>query len=254
MSDAPIELIIAAFNAEDAAEEALKELKAAKKEKLIGIDAAAVIRRDSKNKLHVKEMGEFSTGKGAVGGAVLGAAVGLLTGGAGLVLGAAGAAIGGLIGKKRDIGFPNERLQQIGESLKPDSSAIVAVIEHKWVTQLEEELASLGADVMTAAIAADIADQLSAGKDVAYSALSSEEGMSASRTAVGENEIETASITATAEGVVATSGVMNEEGMAASVMAIGEESVVVGSMAASFESEESSEETAEVVEEESQEQ
>ncbi|MCA9874412.1 MAG: DUF1269 domain-containing protein, partial [Anaerolineales bacterium] len=122
MSDAPIELIIAAFNAEDAAEEALKELKAAKKEKLIGIDAAAVIRRDSKNKLHVKEMGEFSTGKGAVGGAVLGAAVGLLTGGAGLVLGAAGAAIGGLIGKKRDIGFPNERLQQIGESLKPDSS------------------------------------------------------------------------------------------------------------------------------------
>jgi len=49
MSDPTIELIIAAFNAEDAADEALKELKAAKKEKLIGIEAAAVIRRDKKN-------------------------------------------------------------------------------------------------------------------------------------------------------------------------------------------------------------
>ncbi|MBK6325589.1 MAG: DUF1269 domain-containing protein [Chloroflexi bacterium] len=232
MSDPTIELIIAAFNAEDAADEALKELKAAKKEKLIGIEAAAVIRRDKKNKLHVKEVGELTTGKGAVGGVVLGAALGLLTGGTGLILGAAGAAIGGLIGKKQDIGFPNERLQQIGESLKPETSAIVAVIEHKWVAQLEDELAELGAEVMTAAIAADIAEQLDAGKDVAYSALSSAEGLSASRTAVGENEIEMSNITATAEGVVVSAGVVNEAGMAASVMAIDEDTAVLGTIVA----------------------
>ncbi len=245
MSDPTIELIIAAFNAEDAADEALKELKAAKKEKLIGIEAAAVIRRDKKNKLHVKEVGELTTGKGAVGGAVLGAALGLLTGGAGLVLGAAGAAIGGLIGKKQDIGFPNERLQQIGESLKPETSAIVAVIEHKWLAQLEDELAELGAEVMTAAIAADIAEQLEAGKDVAYSALSSEEGLSASRTAVGENEIEMSNITATAEGVVVSSGVVNEDGMAASVMAIDEDTAVIGTIVALNDTGESSEESEE---------
>lgn len=245
MSDPTIELIIAAFNAEDAADEALKELKAAKKEKLIGIEAAAVIRRDKKNKLHVKEVGELTTGKGAVGGAVLGAALGLLTGGAGLVLGAAGAAIGGLIGKKQDIGFPNERLQQIGESLKPETSAIVAVIEHKWLAQLEDELAELGAEVMTAAIAADIAEQLEAGKDVAYSALSSEEGLSASRTAVGENEIEMSNITSTAEGVVVSSGVVNEDGMAASVMAIDEDTAVLGTIVALNDTGESSEESEE---------
>lgn len=245
MSDPTIELIIAAFNAEDAADEALKELKAAKKEKLIGIEAAAVIRRDKKNKLHVKEVGELTTGKGAVGGAVLGAALGLLTGGAGLVLGAAGAAIGGLIGKKQDIGFPNERLQQIGESLKPETSAIVAVIEHKWLAQLEDELAELGAEVMTAAIAADIAEQLEAGKDVAYSALSSEEGLSASRTAVGENEIEMSNITSTAEGVVVSSGVVNEDGMAASVMAIDEDTAVIGTIVALNDTGDSSEESEE---------
>ena len=245
MSDPTIELIIAAFNAENAADEALKELKAAKKEKLIGIEAAAVIRRDKKNKLHVKEVGELTTGKGAVGGAVLGAAVGLLTGGAGLVLGAAGAAIGGLIGKKQDIGFPNERLQQIGESLKPETSAIVAVIEHKWVAQLEDELAELGAEVMTAAIAADISAQLEAGKDVAYSALSSEEGLSASRTAVGENEIEMSNITATAEGVVVSSGVVNEDGMAASVMAIDADTAVIGTIVALNDTSDSAEESEE---------
>ncbi|MBK7916552.1 MAG: DUF1269 domain-containing protein [Chloroflexi bacterium] len=146
--------------------------------------------------------------------------------------GAAGAAIGGLIGKKQDIGFPNERLQQIGESLKPETSAIVAVIEHKWVAQLEDELAELGAEVMTAAIAADIAEQLDAGKDVAYSALSSAEGLSASRTAVGENEIEMSNITATAEGVVVSAGVVNEAGMAASVMAIDEDTAVLGTIVA----------------------
>ncbi|MCA9991410.1 MAG: DUF1269 domain-containing protein [Pseudomonadales bacterium] len=239
MSETPIELIIAAFNDEKGAEVALKELQAAKKEKLIGIQAAAIVRRDAKNKLHVREVGELTPKKGAVGGAVLGAAVGLLTGGAGLVLGAAGALIGNIIGRKHDIGFSNQRLETIGESLKPGSSAIVAVIEHKWVVALEEDLAELGADVMTAAIAADIAEQLAADKDLAYSALSTDDSFSVSRTAAGEDSVEysdmvvteeslsTSAAVATAEGVAFESTTMTEEGIAHEAGVITDEGAVL---------------------------
>ena len=76
MSDVPIELIVAAFQDEKGAEAAYKELKYAKKEHLIKIQDAAVIRRDAKNKLHIKDVHDIGGGKGAGIGAVLGGAIG----------------------------------------------------------------------------------------------------------------------------------------------------------------------------------
>ena len=43
-------------------------------ELLIGIENAAVLRRDEKNKLHIKETGDWGGGKGAVAGGAIGAA------------------------------------------------------------------------------------------------------------------------------------------------------------------------------------
>ena len=214
MSEAPIEFIVAAFNEEKEADAALKELKAAKKEHLIGIQAAAVLRRDLKNKLHIKEVGELTGKKGALGGAVLGAAVGLLTGGTGLVLGAAGAVFGGLFGKKQDKGFDNDRLKVIGDSLKPGSSAILAVIEHTWVAELEQELEELGADVMTASIAADVAEQLSQNKDLTISALATEGAFTLERMAVGEDSAEISEMTVTDDAVMSGTAVATKDGIA----------------------------------------
>ncbi len=82
MSEAniPVEVIVAAFQNEDGAKAALKELKQAKRQGLIKIDDAAVIRKDEKGKLHIKETADMSTGKGAGIGAVIGGVVGLLGG------------------------------------------------------------------------------------------------------------------------------------------------------------------------------
>jgi len=214
MSDAPIEFIVAAFNDEDAAKAALKELKKAKKAHLIAIQDAAVITRDKKNKIHIKEEGGWTGGKGLATGGVLGVGIGLLTGGAGLVLGAAGAVIGGIIGKTHDSGFADDRLEAIGESLKPETSAIVAIIEHKWVADLEAEMEELGADVMTATIAADIATQLSEGKDVAISMLSTDESLDIDRTVVGEDSAEMSHLGISDDAIVMESGVANAEGVA----------------------------------------
>ena len=190
MSDVPVQLIVAAFKDEKAAKEALKALKEASKAGLVKIENAAVLRKDEKGKLHVKETHDMGGGKGAALGGVGGAAIGLIAGTALAGPALFGALVGGLVAKLRDSGFSNKRLETLGEGLQPGSSAIVAVVEHTWVAKVEEALAEAEADVMTAEIQADIAAQLEAGHEVAYSVIASQEGVLAGRVAGGEDEVE----------------------------------------------------------------
>lgn len=212
MTDVPLQIIVAAFQEEDAADGALRALKEAKKEKLISIDNAAVIRKDEDGKLHIKETADMGGGKGAGVGVLVGGAIGLLAGPLGVVAGSAlGAAVGGITAKLYDGGFKDERLEQIGVSLQPGTSAIVAVIEHRWVKDLERELAEEGADVTTAALAADIAEQLQKGGEVSYTAISGEEGIAGGRVATTEDEAIVSGFIATDEGMVAAAGVAELE-------------------------------------------
>jgi uncharacterized membrane protein len=181
---------------------------------VIGIQNAAVLRRDKKNKLHIKETGDWGGGKGAAAGAVLGGFVGLLAGPVGW-LGLTGAVIGGLAAKLRDSGFSDARLKQLGKALQPGTSAIVAVIEHTWVAELERQMQEAGADVMTEQISADIAAQLEAGRQVAYTALSTQDALAVKRTAVGEAEADVSGVVLTEDGLVVGEAVLREEGIAA---------------------------------------
>ena len=231
MSDIPVELIVAAFGEEKAAKAALKELKAAKRAKLIDIVDAAVIRRDQKDKLHIQETGDLSGGQGAMFGGALGLTLGILAGPGALVAGAAGALIGGIASKLRDSGFSNERLKTIGESLKPGSSAIIAIVEHKWVADLENLMAEAGADVMTEALKEEIASQLGEGKDIAYSAVSAGGILDINKIVAGEDDIEIDTMTISDEGIAAGNFLVTEEGISGGGVAITDE----GSVAASFE-------------------
>ena len=204
MSDVPVQVIVAAFKEEETADEALKTLKEAKKERLIGIQDAAVIRRDEDNKLHIKETADMGGGKGAAVGGVLGGIIGLIGGPAGVVLGgAAGAAVGGFTAKLFDAGIPDERLEEIGSALTPGTSAIIAIIEHKWVAEVEQELAQAGADVLTEALRDDIAKQLAEGKEVMYSTVSTDESLTTSRVAADDEVAEVSGMVVSDEGVVA---------------------------------------------------
>lgn len=212
MTDVPLQILVAAFQEEDAADDALKALKVAKKEKLISIDNAAVIRKDESGKLHIKETADMGGGKGAGVGALVGGAIGLLAGPLGVAAGGAlGAAVGGITAKLYDGGFKDERLERIGSSLQPGTSAIVAVIEHRWVADLERDLAEEGADVMTTALAADIAEQLQKGGEVSYTAISGEESIAGGRVATTEDEAEVSGFIATDDGMVAAAGVAELE-------------------------------------------
>jgi uncharacterized membrane protein len=211
MSQVPVELIVAAFQTENGADNALKNLQAAKKQHLIAIQNAAVIRRDTNNKLHISETADWSGGKGAAVGAIVGGAIGIIFPPSLLATGVIGAAIGGLAAKLRDSGFRDDNLKEIGSALKPGTSAIVAVVEHTWVADLERELAEQGAKTVRQAITADIAAQLAQGRDVAYTATSTGDAVNVSRTAVGKDSAELSDITVTADAMAARAVVVDKD-------------------------------------------
>lgn len=239
MSDVPVELIVAAFQDEGGAEAALQGLKEAKKEGLIRIDNAAILKKDVDGKIHIKESKDMGGGKGAVIGGVIGGVIGLIAGPAAIVTGAIGATIGGLAAKLSDGGFRDDRLQQVAESLKPGSSAIVALIEHEWVDELEGIMREQGADTLTAMVSADIAKQLDEGGEVAYSLTDTGDAVNMSRVAASDSKLEAGSLTmtdegiqrdrlvATAEGVVADSLVITEAGAAYEAVAADETGAVL---------------------------
>ncbi len=228
----PVQMIVAAFPDEDAAKAVLSELKDARNQGLIRIQNAAVLRKDEKGKLHIKETADMGGGKGATIGGVVGAGIGLVAGAALVVPLAVGALIGGLSAKWRDSGFSNDRLERLGEDMTPGSSVIIAVVEHSWVAQVEKALQDAGADMMTEALGADIASQLEAGHDVAYNAISSQEGFTASRAAGGEDGVEGESILVSEEGITASQFVATNDGFAVRAIDISEDGIVAVEAAA----------------------
>ncbi|MFO7632002.1 MAG: DUF1269 domain-containing protein [Caldilinea sp.] len=198
MNDNPVQVIVAAFNDPNRAAEIMGELKQGKKEGLVGIIDAAVVVKDGEGKLKVKDAKRRST-KGLITGGVVGGVLGLLAGPVGL-LAVGGGAIGALAGKASGSGL-KATMEEIGEALTPNSSAIVAVVEHKWVGILESMLAAEGARVAMDAIKEDIATQLNAGGNVLYTAID------------GPTAAGVARVAETAEGAQVSGVIVGEDGI-----------------------------------------
>jgi uncharacterized membrane protein len=230
MSDTPVQLIIVAFKDEKAAGEALKTLKKAQKEKLIKVENAAVLHKDEKGKLHIQETADLGGKRGAALGGVAGAVIGVIAGPALIVPAAVGALVGGLTAKLRDTGFSDQRLKKVGEGLKPGSSAIIAVVEHTWVDQVKKALAEKQADVFTESLSADISEQLDAGHQVAYTAISTMEGFGAARVAAGDDSVEGSQILVDDSGVYGSQFVATKEGFAVVAMQADDDGVAVASL------------------------
>ena len=142
-------------------------------------------------------------------GGVVGGLVGLLAGPVGWVA-LGGGAIGALAGKVRGAPLKNE-LQDLGESLTPNSSAIVAVVEHTWVTDLQRQLAAEGAKVVHDELKADIAAQLEAGGSVLYTAVGTGAGGGMARVAEREGQTTVSVIAADDDGIYVEEAVLTDE-------------------------------------------
>ena len=215
MAKLPTQIVIAAFHEEEAAGQVADALKEAKHEHKLYYRNVAVIRKDEKGKVKVKETGDMSAGPGAGVGAVIGGAFGLLAGPAGLAAGAAaGAVIGGAGAALIDSGLSNKRLKQIGDVLQPSNSAVIAVFEEVKVDKATMKEVNKDLAEVVYGLSTDIGETLRAGKDVAYVFAVTEEGVVAERMAAGEDAADIQALIATEEGVTVGRAVATEEGVA----------------------------------------
>jgi uncharacterized membrane protein len=157
----PVELVIAAFQDEEQATTTLNELRTMEREGVIEVLNAAVLKKRGDGKVSIRETEDVDTLRGTIFGALTGGLIGLIGGPAGAIAGAAaGAATGGFAARKIDMGFPNDTLEELQETLQPGTSAILALIEHEWVDQVIDELENIGAQLFRQSLKDEIAAQL----------------------------------------------------------------------------------------------
>jgi uncharacterized membrane protein len=155
------EMIVVAFEDETEAEKVLDTLKGMEAINVVDIKNAAVIVRSGSDDVKIKETSDFDAKQGAIGGAVAGGVLGLLGGGflKGAILGAAG---GAAAGKFVDLGLDDDFLKSVGESLGPNSSAIVAHVDFEQVDRAMEELDKFeGGRILRHGLNADVYTKLS---------------------------------------------------------------------------------------------
>ena len=155
MSEQTLHVVIGTYRTEQIAEKALKDITQSTKDGEIDIEGIALVEKGIDGKIHVKDAAEISTGRGAAFGGVIGGVIGLLAGPPGVViLGSAGALIGGAI-TSGDEGIPDERLMDLGETLEPGTSAVVVIVTSAWVEALESSLAKSTQEVKSQRIDAE---------------------------------------------------------------------------------------------------
>ena len=165
MTTAPLQLIVAAYRDENQAGERLEELKLGRRAGLVGILDAAAVSKEANGKLKVTNA-KHRGRRGLLTGGAVGAMAGLLAGPVGwAALG--GGAIGGLVGRLRSAPLKAE-LTDLAGSMPPGSSALIALVEHTWVEELERALAEASMAMIRDEIRADILEQLEAGSNVTY--------------------------------------------------------------------------------------
>lgn len=140
MSSSNVEIFVAAYDSEDGAGAALKAFQTAQREGAIDLIDAVVIVHGAEGKVKFEETADPSGKRWAKRGAIAGGVVGLIFPPSIIASAVVGGGAGGLWGKIRDKGFKDEDLKEIGESLPPGSSAIIAIAEDRVLAQLEAGL------------------------------------------------------------------------------------------------------------------
>jgi len=128
-------LIYAVYNGQNTATDVFKTMRSNQSATGERIEAYAVVSKDLKGKIRVRDQRKTDAGVGAAVGSV----IGLLGGPIGVAVGAtAGGAVGFLSGEA--VGIPRDSVQSMKDSLIPDSSAIVVVLEDRWVKDVQRDM------------------------------------------------------------------------------------------------------------------
>jgi uncharacterized membrane protein len=133
-------VILAVYDAEEPAREALNQLKAMEKEGTIDLIEAALVTKSAEGKIHVTDTADVGTKKGTKRGLIIGGVVGLVFPPSIIAGALGGGAIGAMYGHFRDKGFSNKELEAAGEELQPGQTGFIAVMDDHLVEKVTQGL------------------------------------------------------------------------------------------------------------------
>jgi uncharacterized membrane protein len=131
-------LVVVSCSSLATAEQALAELR-----KLGTKDRDAVVVSSSPHgRVQLKQTHQVAAGEGVVAGGTVGFVAGMLLGGP--VGGALLGMLGGGVWGARDTGVPDERLQELGRSLKPGRALLCVLVDSEAAPAVREALQPYG--------------------------------------------------------------------------------------------------------------
>jgi uncharacterized membrane protein len=147
------ELIAIAYDDEFKAEEVRLILAKLQKEHLIELEDAAVVVKDEKGKVKLKQAIDL-TSAGAVSGGFWGLLIGtlFLMPLAGVAIGAASGALGGALS---DIGVDDNFMKELGETMQPETSALFLLVRQVTPDKVLEEVAPYGGKILRTSLTKD---------------------------------------------------------------------------------------------------
>jgi uncharacterized membrane protein len=137
-------LVVAVFDDEKTAWDAVVTASTIAAQGKLGLHDACLVVRDADGKVHLRETHDISTSKGGwyggawglLGGAILGFPI---------AVAAAGAGIGAFMARRRDLGVTQEFEAEVAHRLNPGTSAAVVLVDEGHAGEIETAARGRGA-------------------------------------------------------------------------------------------------------------
>jgi uncharacterized membrane protein len=150
------DLLVIGYPDEETAEKVWTELMKLEHDYLVDLEDAAIIRRDSKGKLHVTTPAHHAAAWGSLSGLFWGVLIGLiflfpiapLTGLAGGIMGAA-------LGASADLSIKDDFKQRAQDLVQPGTSAILVILRKATPDKFLEALRPYGGTVLETSLSHD---------------------------------------------------------------------------------------------------
>jgi uncharacterized membrane protein len=151
-------LIVIGFNDEHKAFELRSKLATLQKEYLINMEDVVVVTKDEKNKVKLHQAVNL-TAAGAASGSFWGLLLGMLLLNP-LVGVAVGAGAGAISGKFTDIGINDKFMKELGDTFKPETSALFVLVRKATPDKVLEALEGFGGKVLKTSLTVDKEEKL----------------------------------------------------------------------------------------------
>ncbi len=135
------------FDDEKTAKSLLQSVKGMERRNKLRIADAAIVTKDDKGKVKVKETGDVSTKGGAARGGIIGVVAGTILGGpiGGLV---AGAVLGALTAKAVDFGISDDQIKLVSEEMDNGKTALFLELADGNIGLISSSVRQMGGKVI----------------------------------------------------------------------------------------------------------